>query len=65
MKTADQPVERCLMIVVAERLERHTFELRAQSRALVSALCIDQFSDRATVADQRGDHAEPDFIGHA
>lgn len=54
---ADQMIERCLRIIIAEGLERHPLELRLKGLTLILVRGIEEFRDLAAVADEAGDRA--------
>ena len=64
-KRVDQVLERCLVIVIAERLEGHPIELGPKGLALILVRGIDEFGDRAAVADKKGDRAKANVLGQA
>ena len=62
VQRVDQAIKRCLMIVVGEGLERHAFELGPEGLPLILAFGIDEFGDRAVVADEGSDQSHANLI---
>lgn len=61
-KRVGEVLERCLVIVKGERLEGHAFELGPKGVALILACGIDEFGDRAAMADKAGDRAKANLV---